>query len=120
MSIVSTSRASLWVGKDHLLCIDTNGYTETYKRFYFRDIQAVILRKTVEWHIMSVILSVIIGGFALFALLAGNAGVARALSLRRDVAVVGCRRIAAHRPSRGVHRRRGAARCPRSGGAAAR
>jgi hypothetical protein len=75
-SIVSTSRASLWVGKDHLLCIDTNGYTETYKRFYFRDIQAVILRKTVEWHIISVILSLIVGGFGLIALLGGNAAVA--------------------------------------------
>jgi hypothetical protein len=75
-SIVSTSRASLWVGKDHLLCIDTNGYTETYKRFYFRDIQAVILRKTVEWHIISGILSLIVGGFALIALLGGNAVVA--------------------------------------------
>jgi hypothetical protein len=37
------SRSSLWLGKDHLLCVDSSGYTETYKRFYFRDIQAVIL-----------------------------------------------------------------------------
>ncbi len=37
---VSVSRSSLWLGKDHLLCVDSSGYTETYKRFYFRDIQA--------------------------------------------------------------------------------
>jgi len=40
------SRSSLWLGRDHLLCVDSNGYTETYKRFYFRDIQAVILMAT--------------------------------------------------------------------------
>ncbi len=39
-AIASVSRSSLWLGKDHLLCIDSSGYTETYKRFYFRDIQA--------------------------------------------------------------------------------
>ncbi len=67
--IISTSRSSLWLGKDHLLCIDTNGYTESYKRFYFRDIQAVILRRTVVWHVMSVILAFIVGFFALIAIL---------------------------------------------------
>lgn len=36
----TATRSSLWLGKDHLLCVETNGYTETYKRFYFRDIQA--------------------------------------------------------------------------------
>jgi len=40
------SRSSLWLGRDHLLCVDSNGYTETYKRFYFRDIQAIILMAT--------------------------------------------------------------------------
>ncbi len=38
-AIAITSRSSLWLGLDHLLVIDTSGYTETYKRFYFRDIQ---------------------------------------------------------------------------------
>lgn len=37
------SRSSLWLGKDNLLCVDSNGYTETYKRFYFRDIQAITI-----------------------------------------------------------------------------
>ncbi len=39
-------RSSLWLGADHLLGIDSNGFSETYKRFYFRDIQAVTLRRT--------------------------------------------------------------------------
>jgi hypothetical protein len=44
--VAFASRSSLWLGKDHLLCVETNGYTETYKRFYFRDIQAFTLRRT--------------------------------------------------------------------------
>lgn len=39
-------RSSLWLGADHLLGIDSNGYSESYKRFYFRDIQAVTIRLT--------------------------------------------------------------------------
>jgi hypothetical protein len=45
-SVVSAGNSSLWLGPDHLLCIDSTGFTENYKRFYFRDIQAVIVRKT--------------------------------------------------------------------------
>ncbi|HTB82702.1 MAG TPA: hypothetical protein VK742_03530 [Candidatus Sulfotelmatobacter sp.] len=45
-SAVSAARSSLWLGDDHLLLVDRNGYTETYKRFYFRDIQAFIIRAT--------------------------------------------------------------------------
>ncbi len=47
--IISTARSSLWLGDDHLLVIDTSGFTETYKRFYLRDIQAFQLRQTSRW-----------------------------------------------------------------------
>ena len=40
------TRSSLWLGKDHLLCIDSTGYAEEYKRFYFRDLQAVVARRS--------------------------------------------------------------------------
>jgi hypothetical protein len=36
--------AKLWQGKDHLLLSESTGYAEDYKRFYFRDIQAVLMR----------------------------------------------------------------------------
>jgi hypothetical protein len=39
-------RSSLWLGKDHLLNIDSMRFTEEYKRFYFRDIQAITIRQT--------------------------------------------------------------------------
>jgi hypothetical protein len=45
-ALAFVSRSSLWLGKDHLLCVATSGYTETYKRFYFRDIQTISLQRT--------------------------------------------------------------------------
>lgn len=37
---------SLWLGKDHLLLVCREQYTETYKRFFFKDIQALVLLRT--------------------------------------------------------------------------
>ncbi|MGA9780158.1 MAG: hypothetical protein WBS33_18005 [Verrucomicrobiia bacterium] len=45
-AVAAMSRTSLWLGKDHLLCVDSSGYSETYKRFYFRDIQAISIQRT--------------------------------------------------------------------------
>src|SRR5947208_5263032 len=45
-AVISAARSSLWLGADHLLCVDSTGYTETYKRFYFRDIQAITICRT--------------------------------------------------------------------------
>ena len=58
--VAVVARTSLWLGPDHLLYVETNGYTETYKRFYFRDIQSIIVRKTVESTVANIILSVLI------------------------------------------------------------
>ncbi|HEX5398355.1 MAG TPA: hypothetical protein VFY06_04830 [Verrucomicrobiae bacterium] len=55
-AVVFRSRSSLWLGPDHLLCVETNGYTETYKRFYFRDIQAISLRETGRRYVWNAIL----------------------------------------------------------------
>src|ERR1017187_936684 len=38
-------RNTLWLGPDHLLLVDSTRFSETYKRFYLRDIQTVIIRK---------------------------------------------------------------------------
>lgn len=45
-ALVELSRVSLWLGSDHLLFVERKGYTESYKRFYFRDIQAITVRRT--------------------------------------------------------------------------
>ncbi|MDH3348539.1 MAG: hypothetical protein OEM02_10645 [Desulfobulbaceae bacterium] len=37
---------AVWQANDHFLVVENNGYTQSYKRFYFSDIQALILRVT--------------------------------------------------------------------------
>jgi hypothetical protein len=52
-AIAFMSRSSLWLGDDHILCVNSTGYSETYKRFYFRDIQSIILcatKRRVVWN----------------------------------------------------------------------
>src|SRR2546427_536863 len=72
LAVFSPARSSLWLAKDHLLCIDTTGYTETYKRFYFRDIQSVIIRKTERSKFRNLALGVLLGLFALFTVLSND------------------------------------------------
>jgi hypothetical protein len=71
-----TGFASLWLGRDHLLCINSTGYTEDYKRFYYRDIQAIIIRRTNHRQVWSQILAVLLALFVLFALTIGNTAAA--------------------------------------------
>jgi len=37
---------TLWMGDDHLLAVNSNGYAEEYTRYYYKDIKAVIVRRT--------------------------------------------------------------------------
>ncbi|MFH1147528.1 MAG: hypothetical protein V1736_07455 [Pseudomonadota bacterium] len=37
---------TLWMGKDHLLYVEFTGFSETYKRFYFKDIRAIATHDT--------------------------------------------------------------------------
>ena len=39
-------RSRLWLGSDHLLLVQSTAVSETYRRFYFRSIQNVMVRKT--------------------------------------------------------------------------
>ena len=36
---------TVWMGRDHLLAVETVGYTEHYRRFYFKDIQAFLVQR---------------------------------------------------------------------------
>ena len=60
-------RSRLWLGKDHLLCIDSQGFSEDYKRFYFRDIQAIILRRNAHGKMLN-------GGVGALGLIAAALG----------------------------------------------
>ncbi|HLN02212.1 MAG TPA: hypothetical protein VK335_23185 [Bryobacteraceae bacterium] len=39
------SRDSLWLAEDHLLSVQSNRFSETYRRYYFRDIQAFTIQR---------------------------------------------------------------------------
>jgi len=69
---VSAGSSSLWLGKDHLLAIESNGYTEKYKRFYYRDIQALIIQKTERYKWMNIALSVLAAAFLFPAFLSNQ------------------------------------------------
>jgi hypothetical protein len=42
--------STIWLADDHLLLRESiYGLSETYKRFYFRDVQAIIIRRSPRW-----------------------------------------------------------------------
>ena len=63
---LSFTRNSLWLGKDHVLHVINRGYTEDYRRFYYRDIQAIMVRKTNSGLIIKIILGFLAGINLLF------------------------------------------------------
>jgi len=66
------SVATLWLAADHLLLAEVQGYTETYRRIYLRDIQALVVRRTHRRAVWTVILGV--PALLLAALTAGQPG----------------------------------------------
>ncbi|MBM4142602.1 MAG: hypothetical protein FJ225_03270 [Lentisphaerae bacterium] len=46
VGLVYAARHSLWLGPDHLLLVVNRSFSESYKRFYFADIQALTLTRT--------------------------------------------------------------------------
>jgi hypothetical protein len=55
---------TLWLAKDHLLSVDNRVFSESYKRFYFRDIQAIIVQRTNRGKVWNGILATL-AGFAM-------------------------------------------------------
>jgi hypothetical protein len=43
--------ASVWLGPDHLLLVRSLRFREEYKRYYFRDIQAIVMATAPRFHI---------------------------------------------------------------------
>jgi hypothetical protein len=60
--------STLWLGKDHLLSIDSRRLSEDYKRFYYADIQSVITRKTAVGKIQNLFLALFFGFFTLLCM----------------------------------------------------
>jgi hypothetical protein len=45
--------ASVWLGPDHLLAVRSTRFREEYKRFYLRDVQAIVVANTPRFHVSS-------------------------------------------------------------------
>ena len=58
----------LWQGDDHILLVLTRGYLENYRRFFYNDIQAVIIRRTHTGKIWNAVWALIAVFFAFIAL----------------------------------------------------
>lgn len=43
--------SSVWLGQDHLLAVNSMRFREEYKRYYFRDIQAIVIAESPRFHI---------------------------------------------------------------------
>jgi hypothetical protein len=69
-----TSWVRLHQGPDHLLQVSSTGYSETYKRFYFRDIQAFLIVRTGYWTVTHILLGVFMLGGVLLSLIFFAAG----------------------------------------------
>jgi hypothetical protein len=50
--------ASLWTGADHLLSVKSARFQEQYKRFYFRDIQAIVITRVPRLVVSTPVLAV--------------------------------------------------------------
>jgi hypothetical protein len=57
---VTATRCRLWLGTDHLLAVDFTVATEEYRRFYFRDIEAFVIRQTKSRAISNWVLGVLL------------------------------------------------------------
>jgi len=54
------NRIQLWQGEEHLLLVEWNGYKEKYKRFNYRDIQAVFIQKNSEAQAANIVLTIMV------------------------------------------------------------
>jgi hypothetical protein len=67
--------SSVWMGSDHLLLVTSARFRESYRRFYFRDIQAIVTAEARRFHIStrSALIGFLWTWFLGFANLNGNA-----------------------------------------------
>jgi len=66
---ITATFSRLWLGEDHLLLVDTTRFTESYKRFFYRDIEAIVVTQTSRRLILNCVLLA-------FALLFGGLSIA--------------------------------------------
>ncbi len=60
--------SNLFLAQDHLLLVHATNFNERYKRFFFKDIQAVILKKTVAGKVWNIIWACLASIFAVITI----------------------------------------------------
>ncbi|MBI9076892.1 MAG: hypothetical protein JEZ02_15905 [Desulfatibacillum sp.] len=60
--------SQLWMGPDHLLSVTTHFVEEQYKRFFYKDIQAIIIKPTITG-IIWLVIALLIALFSLWGIL---------------------------------------------------
>lgn len=63
-------RKSIYLADDHILCVLNNYFQERYRRFYFREIQAVTIRRTIDGRATMLVWLLLAVGWALIMLAA--------------------------------------------------
>lgn len=71
----SLAATTAYVGEDHVLIVRRSLFAERYRRFYFRDIQAVIVRESPLAWILGALIGLIVGVLVLLHLDGGGMGV---------------------------------------------
>jgi hypothetical protein len=51
---MSSPTTSLWLGPDHLLKVERAASRENYKRFFYRDIQAIMVEEASRWQTLTI------------------------------------------------------------------
>lgn len=68
------SQSSVWAASDHFLSVEFRWFLEHYYRFFYRDVQAIFVRKTVRGQIINIACCFILGICALAIATAGVEG----------------------------------------------
>jgi hypothetical protein len=76
-----TAYHRLYLGADHLLAMESAGFMEGYRRFFFRDIQAFQITRTVRGRIANVVFGILAGSAILPASVAADGVAAAALGI---------------------------------------
>jgi hypothetical protein len=57
---IAAPLSTAWIGPDHLLAVDMFGASEDYRRFYFKEIQAFAVRRTIRYEVWAGILAALL------------------------------------------------------------
>jgi hypothetical protein len=75
-SLGVASRGSLWIAPDHVLLVHESLTGESYRRFFFRDIESIVIRATSRRRTLALVLLAlaVLNLLPLLALVSSNAG----------------------------------------------